>query len=197
MIDQNYFNVHIYDLSPNVAYNNSDNTNRRFFSVSQQKSFSFPSDVNYFCSLYFQLNNRYEVYVPYIDYQPIENSNRRNLASGDKNIMSTHYFIFYLIAQIGGFFAFFVLFCGPKIKSINELNLMYEVINEYNEMIGNEIQSEDHEVNPIQDSNCKPELVTQKSKLNKSRNVPLQEENPLMDQNNNSLDQQNSNELIF
>ena len=95
----------------------------------------------------------YNVYVPYVNYQPVIATNRRELASnGDENIMSQHYFVFYLISQIGGFFAFFTLFIGSKIKSINESYLMYKMINEYHEILNYESQQQDEKDN-LQDHN--------------------------------------------
>ena len=81
------------------------------------------------------MNQKYDVYVPYIDYQPVVNSRRDLSSNSDEKIMFAHCFIFYLIAQIGGILAFFILLIGAKIRSMNENFLMYKTINEYHDII--------------------------------------------------------------
>ena len=152
LVDPNYYNLNIHSLHANVAYNN-DNTTTTFYSVDYGKSLSDYPQLPFLATVYFLMSREYNVYVPYVNYQPVRATNRRELASnGDENIMSQHYFVFYLISQIGGFFAFFTLFIGSKIKSINESYLMYKMINEYHEILNYESQQQDEKDN-LQDHN--------------------------------------------
>ena len=103
------------------------------------KILTFYPDDSRISSLIFEISEKYDVYVPYIDYQPVVNQERRNLASDDQdNIMSTPYFIFYFISQIGGFWSFFILIIGPQIRHINEAHLTQKMINDYKEMVSQE-----------------------------------------------------------
>ena len=108
-----------YYLSPNRVIINDTVT--RFYNVEFESSRDNVNDgvgIGYVVIL---PTTKYDVYIPYIDYQPIVNSNRRNLASdNEEEIMSIHYFVLYFISQIGGFSAFFLLLIGSIIKYINE-----------------------------------------------------------------------------
>ena len=131
----------------------------------------------------------YEVYVPYIDYQPVVSSNRRNLASNDDNIMSTHYFIFYMLAQIGGFSAFFILLLGQKIKSINENYLMHLTINDYNSIVNQyeqHLNEENDSSNHFEKSKINYKNSTNKRKSQNrlsKRNSIANEQDDLIQQN--------------
>lgn len=75
---------------------------------------------NIYCSnIQVILSNRYNYYEMYVDYQPI--TDRRNLASsGDNNLMSTEYFVFYILSQAGGLYAFLVLVFGFVVRHITK-----------------------------------------------------------------------------
>ena len=167
LADDKHFYSQFIKLHPNIAYS-SNGTNTTFFSAEYEKLWHYYVDGSLLSLVYFALADDYEVYVPYIDYQPVVSSNRRNLASNDDNIMSTHYFIFYMLAQIGGFSAFFILLLGQKIKSINENYLMHLTINDYNSIVN---QYEQH-LNEENDSSnhFEKSKINYKNSRNKSRN---------------------------
>ena len=137
LIDEFRFTLNFHHLHANLAYRN-DNTTTTFYNVDNQRVWSYYPTEIFWSTIAFTMDDKYDIYVPYIDYQPIVDSNKRSLDSNnDENIMSMHYFIFYIIAQTGGFLAFFMLFIGAKIKSMNETYLMYKTINDYNFVLQN------------------------------------------------------------
>ena len=138
LIDSYYTTHYIHHLSPNIAYK-ADNTTSVFYDVEDIKKFSFYSYENFLLVLVFEISDRYDIYIPYIDYQPVMNTSRRNLESNsEENIMSTPYFIFYFLSQIGGIWSFFILIIGPILKYIKEVSLMQKILNEYNNILANE-----------------------------------------------------------
>ena len=115
-------------MSPNVAHF-INNTSSRFYSVQQQRVWKSAPKERVVSTLYFTLTDKYDVYVPYVNYQPILSSSSSISQSKDNYIMSFHYSIFYFIAQTGGFIAFFILLIGVKVRSMNERYMMFEIIN--------------------------------------------------------------------
>ena len=62
---------------------------KKFYSVDYERYRRQYSDPQLLWTVYFSMDQEYDVYVPYIDYQPVMNSSRRNLSSNDKNIKIT------------------------------------------------------------------------------------------------------------
>ena len=188
LIDQFYYSEHYHTLHANVAYND-DNTTTTFYSVEYEKSTLKYLISPFMFTVYFSMSQEYDVYVPYVDYQPVVGSSRRDLASNsDENIMSPHYFIFYLIAQIGGFLAFFILLIGAKVRSMNENYLMYQTINEYHEISNHENRQQEEQDNLENQFSYEQSLNFDRSRsanqiLPNNRNSVVHEDDPLMYQN--------------
>ena len=184
LIDENLRSYNSHHLHANLAYND-DNTSTRFYSVDYQRvTLNYPIK-GLLATTLFYLDEKYDVYVPYIDYQPVLNSSRDIPdSSNDENIMSIHYFMFYFIAQIGGFLGFFMLLIGAKIKSMNDTYLMYKSINDYNFVLheimkknaNNELQSE-------QAVNIRDSRNDNNHSQNNDRHPIVHEDDPLMNQN--------------
>ena len=199
-VDEHFYKENFHTLHTNVAYNN-DNTTTTFYSVDDSKSRSSYPVMPFLFTVYFTMGEEYDVYIPYIDYQPVITSYRRDLASrSNENILSPHYFIFYLIAQIGGFVAFFILLIGAKIKSMNESYLMYKTVNDYHEISKAENQQQDGQDNVANQLSFEQSLNLDRSRNSnqiapRNRNSIVYEDDPLMYQNEGgSSDEQDAAE---
>ena len=194
MLDNDRDFDQIYHIHPNIAYN-SDNTTTNFYKVEYKRSFSYLPSRRFLAKVYFELSDEYEVYEQYTNYQPILPSNRTNLDSkNDEKIMSPHYFAFYLISQTGGFLAFFVLVIGTIVKSMNQNYLMYMIINQYNKFFDKEEQ--------LKRSSPKEHMTKQTSNLENSKRNPqnqrnsiIQENDPLMYQNEGGSSDEEKHEI--
>ena len=132
-LDLKYTRTEVFTISPNQAKINDTTTT--FYGVKGDYDKIQTISDNILSSLIFTLSDEYDVYEPYINYQPVINSNRRNLNSINReNIMPPHYFMFYFLSQIGGIYAFLMLFLGYWVKSTNQTSLMFSLINDFNKL---------------------------------------------------------------
>lgn len=93
-----------YGLVSNTVVK-SDGSNDKFYDIESLGGADFPI-ASVYCSIaQLFISDRYNYFEMYIDYQP--STDRRNLESVEAgNLMSIEYFIFYLLSQIGGLYAF-------------------------------------------------------------------------------------------
>ena len=99
-------------------------------------------------SFYFEMADNYDYYETYIDYQPvIDSSSRRNLeqhdssarnleqeeSSSNKDLMSGGYFVFFVMAQMGGLYTFLKLVFGLFVHHFNTQSLNHKIMNQVHE----------------------------------------------------------------
>ena len=101
----------------------------------------------------YMIGNSYNLYEQYINYVPDISSRRnlnsasqhqtncilqegippRSLESSEEDLMSTEYFIFYFMAQIGGLYSFLVLIFNFIVGHVASKSFEYDVINLVND----------------------------------------------------------------
>ena len=136
-------------LEPNLVVM-ANGTGAEFFTIQygEQLSFDFDSGQYILIDTY-QLGNSFNLYEQYINYV-VDVSTRRNLNLADlhqtkcvseetppprvlesskEELMSTEYFIFYFMAQLGGLYSFLVLIFGIVVGHIASRSFEQDVIN--------------------------------------------------------------------
>lgn len=117
-----------YGLVSNTVVK-TDGSTSKFFDMEFLSGGDFSFGAIYCSNIRVILSDRYNYYEMYVDYQP--STDRRNLASsGDDNLMSSEYFIFYILSQAGGLYAFLVLVLGFVVHHITKQSFYHSAINQ-------------------------------------------------------------------
>ena len=126
-----------------------DGTIANFPSIQYEDTNFFGYSSYYLSILYLDLSDNYDYYDMYVDYQPVIDSSRRNLdsASDEEEIMSPEYFAFYIMAQMGGLYTFFILIFGIFVNHYNKQAFNHTTINEvYRFNIMKNVEDEQYDV---------------------------------------------------
>ena len=101
------------------------------------------ADSQFLSTFIFEMADNYDYYETYIDYQPVINSSLRNLqqdesstrnleqeeSSSSKDLMSSEYFAFFVMAQMGGLYTFLKLVFGLFVHHFNTQSLNHNIMN--------------------------------------------------------------------
>lgn len=129
VVNFDYLNFRESQLIPNYVkmLNGSE---AMFYTMKSESVTSYPITDSLVCQIMIHMSNLKKNYTQYINYQPvIEN---RNLAATPENanLMSTQYFLCFVLAQMGGIYSFFMLVFGVVFTYINRQILHQKLINE-------------------------------------------------------------------
>ena len=139
----------------------------------------------------YMIGNSYNLYEQYINYVPDISSRinlnsasqhqtncipeegipPRSLESSEEDLMSTEYFIFYFMAQVGGLYSFLVLILGFIVGHVASKSFEYDLVNLFNDYNSENEQSMDSLRN---DRKVMPDILNEdQNRSENNRNDPL------------------------
>ena len=133
-IDHNFIRV-----KRNVV-NMLDGSTRTFYTTDFSSIDSSGVPISTLFRANFMLDHEYTQYDQYVNYRISQTGRMLNSenSSNNENIMSGHYFAFYILAQFGGLYAFLHLFFGFFMSKWTEQHLKLTIVNEiYSRIEGN------------------------------------------------------------
>ena len=166
-----------------------DGSIEQFVSYEAKEVLYYDLNTSILASFYFEMDDNYDYYETYIDYQPVIDSSTRNLeqqeSSDNKDLMSGGYFAFFMMAQMGGLYTFLKLVFGLFVNHFNTQSLYHAILNQVHESnINSKEEENDHSESDKNLKNKENSYKKEKDFIDfKALKSKIQEVDPLIRQN--------------
>ena len=122
-------------LRPNIV-RKPNGFEQNMYTLELESYLNRPLSNNFYpCAFIIYMDNEYDYYQHYVNYQPRSTPIDRTLSVDDidknEHLMSTEYFILYIMSQIGGLYCFLTLILGIVVKSFNRSSQLFDLVNAY------------------------------------------------------------------